>query len=69
MSREVGNAAHSVALNLDVGAQHLTDERLQASKGDDQKLVISFDVLAHRAVGGRCVPLTARLPRAALAAR
>ena len=41
MSGQVCHTPNGVALNFDVGAQHLTDERLQASQFDNEQLVIS----------------------------
>lgn len=35
MGRQVSNASHSIALNLNVGAKHLTDERLETTEFDD----------------------------------
>lgn len=41
MRREVGDAPDGVALHLDVGAQHLTDQGLESSQLDDRDLVLS----------------------------
>ncbi len=51
---KVGDAADGVALHFDVGAEHLADQGFQTTELDDEQLVLG---------------LTARLPRAALAAR
>lgn len=36
MSSQVGHASDSIALNLDIGAQHLPDQRFKASEGDNE---------------------------------
>ena len=40
MSSKVGNAAYSVALNFDIRAEHLPDERLETAQLDDEQLVV-----------------------------
>ena len=40
MSRKVGYTADGVALDLDVGAEHLADERFETAKLDDEQLVL-----------------------------
>ncbi len=42
MSGQVGHTADRVALNLDVGAEHLTDEGLETAERHDEKLVLSW---------------------------
>ena len=44
MSRKVGYTADGVALDLDVGAEHLADERFETAKLDDEQLVVSCTV-------------------------
>lgn len=41
MRRKVCHATNRVALNFYVRAEHLSDERLQAAKFDDEQLVVS----------------------------
>lgn len=43
MSSEVGDAADGVALDLDVGREHLTDERLESTELDDGNLVLGCE--------------------------
>jgi hypothetical protein len=71
---QVGDASDGIALDLDIGRVHLLDEGSQATEGDNGDLVLGCGGLA--AVDAVCVCcgwmdvlLTARLPRAALAAR
>ena len=40
--REIRYAPHSIALDLDVGRQHLPDERAKATQQDDQDLVFRY---------------------------
>jgi len=40
VSGEVGDASYGVALNFDVGREHLTDERIETSQSDDESLVL-----------------------------
>ena len=42
MGGEVGDASDGVALDLDVGRQHLSDERVQSSESDDERLVLGW---------------------------
>jgi hypothetical protein len=35
VGRQVGNASYSIALDLNVGAEHLADERLETTEFDD----------------------------------
>lgn len=44
MSCEVRNTTNSVALDLDVGAEHLADEGFQTTKLYDEQLVVSCTV-------------------------
>lgn len=68
VSSEIGDTAYCVALNFDIRAKHLPDEWFQASERNDEKLV--FGCERQQSVPGYGhIPLTARLPRAALAAR
>jgi len=46
MSGQVGDASYSVALYFNIGRQHLSDQRLQSSQPDDQKLVLGC--LVHK---------------------
>jgi hypothetical protein len=41
MGCQVGNAPHSIALDLNVGTEHLPDERLEPAELDNQNLVLS----------------------------
>ena len=45
MRRKVRNTSDSIALNLNIWAQHLTDERLKTSKLHDQELVVGWFML------------------------
>lgn len=40
MCREIGNTADSVTLYLHVGAEHLSDERLQSAELNDEEFVV-----------------------------
>lgn len=40
---EVGDASYSVALDLDVWGEHLTDERVESSESDDESFVLGCD--------------------------
>ena len=40
MSCEVSYATNSVTLDLDVGAEHLPDERFESAKLDDEQFVV-----------------------------
>lgn len=99
MGGEVGDAPDGVALDLDVGREHLADEGFESSELDDRELVLGCGADATRertvtrrrerigprsafvrpsrhpalfdpttASRERAAPLTAKLPRAALAA-
>jgi hypothetical protein len=70
--RKVCDAANGVTLDLDVRAEHLPDERLQTAKLYDKKLVLGCGSrLSARDSENTTLDalFTARLPRAALAAR
>lgn len=41
---KIRDAADGVALDLNVGAEHLADERLDATERDDQELVLGWVV-------------------------
>ena len=41
MRREIRNATHCIALDLDVRAQHLADKWFQAAELDNKELVVS----------------------------
>lgn len=72
MRSEVCNAPDSITLDLDVGRQHLTDEGRETSQLNDEDLVLRYTVrqsLGLQASVGSNLLLTARFPRAALAAR
>lgn len=84
MRRQVRDASDSVALDFDVGRAHLVDEGAQSPEGHDLDLVLGWvarrvssfapSICTGRAYVGiwdgfQASPLTARLPRAALAAR
>jgi hypothetical protein len=40
VSSKVGDAANGIALDLDVGAEHLPDKRLQPAQRNNQQLVL-----------------------------
>ena len=40
MRSKIRNAAHCIALNFDIRAQHLADKRFQAAELDNKKLVV-----------------------------
>ena len=42
MGSKVGHATDSVALNLNIRAEHLTDERLESVELDDKQLVFRY---------------------------
>lgn len=42
MSRQVGDAAYSVALHLYIGAQHLPDQGFQSSQLHNEELVVGY---------------------------
>jgi len=73
MGGEIRHTANCVTLDFHVGAKHLTDQRLQTSKLDDEQLVIGLMVLGSKqkafAQGHTSSLLTAKFPNAALAAR
>jgi hypothetical protein len=72
MSCQIRHAADCIALDFDIGTQHLTYERLQPAKFDDEKLIVSYrDISISKVLVGIMASLlfTARFPRAALAAR
>ena len=71
MRSQIGHTTNGIALNFDVRAQHLADESLQTTKLDDEQLVLGYEVLSL--LIDQTYQLnslfTAKLPRAALAAR
>lgn len=72
MRSEVCDAPYSITLNLNVGRQHLTDERRETSQLNDEDLVLRWEVLSvivFTRLHGSNLLLTARFPSAALAAR
>lgn len=42
MCSQISDAADSIALDLDVGRQHLADKRCQTAQLDDQDLVLGW---------------------------
>jgi len=40
MRSEIRNAAHCIALNLDIWAQHLADKGFQSAELDNKELVV-----------------------------
>lgn len=40
MRSKIRNAAHCIALNLDIRAQHLADEGFQTAELDDKEFVV-----------------------------
>ena len=40
MRSKIRDAAHCIALNLDIRAQHLTNKRLQAAELDNKELIV-----------------------------
>jgi hypothetical protein len=57
-------------LDLDIGRHHLTYERSQPSQGNNEHLVLGYNpsAILDDDLGLTDKPLTARFPRAALAA-
>ena len=71
MRSEISDTANCVTLDLNIRAQHLADKGFQAAKLDYKELVVGLGVVRvcrHGMAKGH-VLLTARFPRAALAAR
>jgi hypothetical protein len=69
---KVGNASNSVALHLDVGTEHLTNERLEPAQLDNKQLILGYPELSNWMIiqsRGKDPLFTAKFPRAALAAR
>ncbi len=67
---QVGDATNRIALNLDVWRHHLADKRSEASKEYNSDLILGYtrsDTIYTTRTANSL--LTARLPRAALAAR
>src|SRR6266567_8589004 len=48
MGGEICDTTNRVALNFNVGAKHLTDQRLQTSKLDDEQLVVGLMTLGSK---------------------
>lgn len=73
MGSQVGDTPDRIALNLNIGRYHLVNQRRQPSQGDNQHLVIGYMLSVTDATREKRDikngPLTARFPRAALAAR
>lgn len=72
MRSEVRDAPDSITLDLNIGRQHLSDERRETSQLNDEDLVLRYEVcqsLRLHCCFGPNLLLTARFPRAALAAR
>lgn len=44
MGSEICDAPDSITLDLNIGRQHLADERRQTSQLDDEDLVLRFEV-------------------------
>lgn len=72
VSGEICDTSDGVALHFDVGTKHLADERFQSTQFDNEQLILGYlriinltDVKPYRVNA----LFTARLPRAALAAR
>jgi hypothetical protein len=42
MGCQIGHTTNGVALDFDIGAQHLPYQRFQPAKLDDEKLVIGY---------------------------
>lgn len=71
MCGEISDTTDCIALNLDIRAQHLADKGFQAAKLNNEELVVGLGVVRvcrHDIATGYAL-LTARFPRAALAAR
>lgn len=58
MGSEVCDASDSITLNLNIGRQHLTDERRQTSQLDDEDLVLRFEVCQSLRLHGCRIKLT-----------
>ena len=70
MCSEIGDTSDSITLYLDVGAEHLANERLEPTQLDDKQLIFSWRGLSAEKSRHRLDLLfTAKFPRAALAAR
>lgn len=73
MRSQVGDAADSVALYLHVRRHHLSYQRRKTSKSHDQDLIlrylVSIPAFIEYRIQKKNVLFTAKLPRAALAAR
>ena len=40
MRSEVGDTSNGIALNFNVGAEHLTDKRLKTTKLDNEQFIV-----------------------------
>lgn len=71
MRGKVGHAADGIALYFDVRTKHLANERLETAELDNEQLILGCNMFNIRDImSERPNPLfTAKLPRAALAAR
>ena len=71
MGSKVGHTSNCVTLDFDIGTEHLSNKRLQASKRYNEELVLSYSLhqLCVQYSGADYSPFTARFPKAALAAR
>lgn len=74
MSREVGDATDGVTLHLNIGRVHLADQWVESAQLDDEDFVVCYVTCQYMVMGWGdggvgMLPSTAKLPRAALAAR
>lgn len=70
MCSQIRDASDGVALHLDIGRVHLLDQGRQSTESDYGDFVLSYkSQQALVAISREYILLTARLPRAALAAR
>lgn len=46
MGCEVGDTANCVALNFDIGREHLPDEGLESAQGNNEQLVLGYTYTA-----------------------
>lgn len=58
MGSEVCDASDSITLDLNIGRQHLTDERRQTPQLNDEDLVLSFEECQSLSLHGCQIKLT-----------
>jgi hypothetical protein len=50
MGRKVSYASHGVALHLNIGAEHLSDQGFETTKLDYQELILGFEKRARQLI-------------------